>query len=125
MRCYVAPTGTVIAAFVTVSEDCLGRQAGGRRKGQGRVTHRTGVDGIGAKRFQQWCCIRELASHQLVGQVVEHACSFHHGARIAALIADTQPHRMRERRGIKPEKRHQEVGCPRCTLRSATSVPAS
>ena len=70
--------------------DRLDRHIGGCREGERRIADQSGFDGAGAERFQQRRRGRKLLPLDLVGNVLEHAGRFHHGLRIALLVADPQ-----------------------------------
>ena len=70
--------------------DRLHRRAGGGGEGEGRIADEPGLDRAGAQRLEQRRGRRKLLPLDLVGNVLEHARGFHHGLRIALLVADAQ-----------------------------------
>jgi len=70
--------------------DRLHRHIGGGGECKRGIADQPGFDGACAQRFQQRRRGREFLPLDLVGHVPENAGRFHHGLRIALLIADPQ-----------------------------------
>ena len=89
--------------------DRLDRHVGGSREGEWRISDQPGLDRTGAERFQQRRRGRKLLPLDLVGNVLQHAGRFHHGLRIALLVADPQRGLRRSENGGAEQKARRQV----------------